>query len=34
MMNDFLPVCAEDMKKRGWEQLDFLYIVGDAYVDH
>lgn len=22
------------MKKRGWEQLDFLYIVGDAYVDH
>ena len=34
MMNDFLPICAEDMKKRGWEQLDFLYIVGDAYVDH
>lgn len=33
-MNDFLPVCAADMKKRGWEQLDFLYIVGDAYVDH
>lgn len=32
--NDFLPVCKEDMKKRGWEQLDFLYIVGDAYVDH
>ena len=32
--NDFLPICAEDMKKRGWEQLDFLYIVGDAYVDH
>ncbi len=22
------------MEKRGWEQLDFLYIVGDAYVDH
>lgn len=31
---DFLPVSREDMKKRGWEQLDFLYIVGDAYVDH
>lgn len=34
MMNDFLPVCAEDMKRRGWDRLDFLYIVGDAYVDH
>ena len=32
--NDFLPICAEDMKKRGWDSLDFLYIVGDAYVDH
>ncbi|MBO5059573.1 MAG: YgiQ family radical SAM protein [Clostridia bacterium] len=34
MKNDFLPVSQNDMKKRGWEQLDFLYIVGDAYVDH
>ncbi|MDD6484474.1 MAG: YgiQ family radical SAM protein [Clostridiales bacterium] len=34
MKNDFLPVCREDMEKRGWDQLDFLYIVGDAYVDH
>lgn len=33
-MKDFLPVSQEDMKKRGWQQLDFLYIVGDAYVDH
>ena len=32
--NDFLPVCRADMKKRGWDELDFLYIVGDAYVDH
>lgn len=32
--NDFLPVCADDMKKRGWDELDFLYIVGEAYVDH
>lgn len=31
---DFLPVNKDDMKKRGWEELDFLYIVGDAYVDH
>lgn len=30
----FLPVNKEDMKQRGWEELDFLYISGDAYVDH
>ncbi|WP_027629073.1 YgiQ family radical SAM protein [Ruminiclostridium cellobioparum] len=30
----FLPVSFEDMNERGWEQLDFLYISGDAYVDH
>ena len=30
----FLPVNKEDMKKRGLEQLDFIYISGDAYVDH
>ena len=24
----------EDMKKRGWEQCDFVYVSGDAYVDH
>ena len=34
MIKDFLPVSVDDMKKRGWEQLDFLYICGDAYVDH
>lgn len=32
--NDFLPVSRADMEKRGWDELDFLYIVGDAYVDH
>lgn len=31
---DFLPVCREDMEKRGWAQCDFAYITGDAYVDH
>ena len=31
---DFLPVTVEDMKKRGWEQPDFIYVSGDAYVDH
>ena len=30
----FLPVSKEDMEYLGWEQLDFLYICGDAYVDH
>ncbi len=34
MKNDFLPITKEDMKKRGWDTLDFLYIVGEAYVDH
>lgn len=33
-MNDFLPVNREDMEKRGWEQPDFVYVSGDAYVDH
>lgn len=33
-MNDFLPVSKADMDKRGWDSYDFLYIVGDAYVDH
>ena len=22
------------MEKRGWEQCDFVYVIGDAYVDH
>lgn len=30
----FLPVCKEDMKDRGWDQVDFVLITGDAYVDH
>ncbi|MBQ9895911.1 MAG: YgiQ family radical SAM protein [Synergistaceae bacterium] len=30
----FLPVSREDMQARGWDELDFLYISGDAYVDH
>ncbi|MDY2626856.1 MAG: YgiQ family radical SAM protein [Lachnospiraceae bacterium] len=34
MMHDFLPLCREDMEKRGWIQPDFVYITGDAYVDH
>lgn len=30
----FLPITAEDMRERNWTELDFLYISGDAYVDH
>ena len=30
----FIPVCKEDLIERGWEELDFIYILGDAYVDH
>lgn len=33
-MNNFLPVNQKDMFERGWEQPDFVYISGDAYVDH
>ena len=34
MIHDFLPVTREDCDKRGWGQLDFVYVIGDAYVDH
>ena len=33
-MKDFLPVTKRDMKCRGWDQCDFVYVCGDAYVDH
>ena len=33
-MNKFLPISQEEIAERGWEQLDFLFISGDAYVDH
>jgi len=32
--NKFLPISKEDMIERGWEQLDFVFVTGDAYVDH
>ncbi|MBC5687845.1 YgiQ family radical SAM protein [Mediterraneibacter sp. NSJ-55] len=34
MSREFLPICREDMVKRGWKQVDFVYVTGDAYVDH
>lgn len=31
---EFLPLCRQDMIERGWSQCDFVYVIGDAYVDH
>ena len=33
-MNDFLPLTKQDALKRGWDEVDFVYVIGDAYVDH
>ena len=30
----FLPVSAADVRERGWSEVDFVYVSGDAYVDH
>ena len=34
LANGFLPISRNDMDERGISQLDFVYITGDAYVDH
>ncbi|MCR5792246.1 MAG: YgiQ family radical SAM protein [Lachnospiraceae bacterium] len=34
MNKQFLPVSKKEMKSRGWNQVDFVYVIGDAYVDH
>lgn len=34
MKPDYLPITRADMSIRGWSQCDFVYISGDAYVDH
>ena len=34
MKGNFLPITREEMKGRGWDQVDFVYVSGDAYVDH
>ncbi len=33
-MNGFLPVTKEEIAERGWDSPDFVYVTGDAYVDH
>ncbi len=34
MTDLFLPIDKKDMEERGWEQVDFVLVTGDAYVDH
>ena len=34
MKGNFLPITREEMKERGWDQVDFVYVSGDAYVYH
>lgn len=34
MEKAFLPISKKDMKERGWDQCDFVFVIGDAYVDH
>ena len=34
MQNGFLPISKKDMEEAGIKQLDFVYVCGDAYVDH
>ncbi|MBP1557981.1 MAG: YgiQ family radical SAM protein [Oscillospiraceae bacterium] len=33
-MTDFLPITKKEMDARGWDQADFVFVTGDAYVDH
>lgn len=33
-MVQFLPISKQDMEERGWKQLDFILVSGDAYIDH
>jgi radical SAM superfamily enzyme YgiQ (UPF0313 family) len=31
---DFLPLSKDDVRNRGWVELDIIFVSGDAYVDH
>ena len=33
-MAGFLPINAREMRALGWDRPDFVYVLGDAYVDH
>lgn len=32
--DDFLPISRQDLERRGWDELDIIFVSGDAYVDH
>ncbi len=34
MIEKFLPISRQEVEQRGWQQLDFIFVSGDAYVDH
>ena len=34
MKHSFLPITAQEMNERGWDAPDFVFVTGDAYVDH
>ena len=34
MNGSFLPVSRKECEERGIHQVDFVYVIGDAYVDH
>ena len=34
MSREFLPITKQEMIQRGWDKVDFVFIIGDAYVDH
>ncbi|HBT75628.1 MAG TPA: YgiQ family radical SAM protein, partial [Planctomycetaceae bacterium] len=34
MMNAPLPLTADEMTRRGWSEIDVVFVSGDAYVDH
>ncbi|MEG1845964.1 MAG: YgiQ family radical SAM protein, partial [Oscillospiraceae bacterium] len=33
-MSNFLPITYKEIEQRGWNEVDFVYVSGDAYVDH
>ncbi len=33
-MSGFLPITKQEMEALGWDRPDFVYVTGDAYVDH
>ena len=30
----FLPITVEEVEERGWDEIDFVFVTGDSYVDH